>query len=268
MARSYGQIMSAIWNDPDFRALDCESQRVYLMLVTQAEISSAGTIAMTLKRWSQYAVDSTSDSLSDSLSRLEAERFIATDGDTEELVVRSFVKWDGGANNGKRQPSILAAAHAVVSPKIRAVLAVELSKLELTHSLSDRASDSPRVVVTLLEEEPQPTTLIPQPVSVTARGERLSADWKPSEELIEWARHNGIADTLARSEHLKFIDYWQAQPGAKGRKADWPATWRNWMRTAQERTPAARTAANGSTTDRRVSDALALADRLDRKAIG
>lgn len=27
-----------------------------------------------------------------------------------------------------------------------------------------------------------------------------------------------------------FVDYWKAQPGSKGRKADWPATWRNWVR--------------------------------------
>jgi len=29
---------------------------------------------------------------------------------------------------------------------------------------------------------------------------------------------------------LEFKDYWVAQPGAKGRKADWLATWRNWCR--------------------------------------
>jgi len=28
----------------------------------------------------------------------------------------------------------------------------------------------------------------------------------------------------------RFRDYWIAQPGAKGRKLDWSATWRNWVR--------------------------------------
>ena len=32
------------------------------------------------------------------------------------------------------------------------------------------------------------------------------------------------------SEHRKFIDYWIAQPGQKGVKTDWAATWRNWIR--------------------------------------
>ena len=37
-----------------------------------------------------------------------------------------------------------------------------------------------------------------------------------------------------------FRDYWAAIPGAKGRKTDWPATWRNWCRRDADnrRTPA------------------------------
>lgn len=29
----------------------------------------------------------------------------------------------------------------------------------------------------------------------------------------------------------RFADYWRAKPGAAGRKLDWLATWRNWVRT-------------------------------------
>lgn len=32
-----------------------------------------------------------------------------------------------------------------------------------------------------------------------------------------------------------FADHWRAKPGADGRKADWLATWRNWVR--RERDP-------------------------------
>lgn len=34
-------------------------------------------------------------------------------------------------------------------------------------------------------------------------------------------------------EAEKFADYWHGVAGAKGRKADWPATWRNWCRNAK-----------------------------------
>jgi hypothetical protein len=30
-----------------------------------------------------------------------------------------------------------------------------------------------------------------------------------------------------------FVDYWIAQPGQRGVKVDWEATWRNWMRRKQ-----------------------------------
>lgn len=35
----------------------------------------------------------------------------------------------------------------------------------------------------------------------------------------------------------KFIDYWRSASGAKARKHDWDATWRNWCRTEADRSP-------------------------------
>lgn len=37
-----------------------------------------------------------------------------------------------------------------------------------------------------------------------------------------------------------FRDYWVAQPGMRGCKADWETTWRNWVRREQIAQPAAR----------------------------
>lgn len=64
------------------------------------------------------------------------------------------------------------------------------------------------------------------------RGMRIPPDWKPSPDEIDWQREQGIADDLARRELPRFLDYWTAAPGQKGVKLDWPATWRNWLRTA------------------------------------
>jgi uncharacterized protein YdaU (DUF1376 family) len=58
-----------------------------------------------------------------------------------------------------------------------------------------------------------------------ARGSRLPADWQPKEHIEQ------------KSELEKFRDYWIAQPGQKGVKTDWDATWRNWVRRAGERVP-------------------------------
>lgn len=35
----------------------------------------------------------------------------------------------------------------------------------------------------------------------------------------------------------RFRDYWKAQPGQRGVKADWFATWRNWCRNEKASAP-------------------------------
>ena len=62
-----------------------------------------------------------------------------------------------------------------------------------------------------------------------SRGTRLDPDWMPSRELVQQMEQECPGVDL-RAEHRVFADYWIAQPGQKGVKVDWPATWRNWMR--------------------------------------
>ena len=78
-----------------------------------------------------------------------------------------------------------------------------------------------------------------------------------------WTRANAPAAANAL-ELDRFRDYWAAQPGAKGRKTDWAATWRNWARRCQEQAhqPTRGPAPRSTTTDR-VNGWLALADSLD-----
>ncbi|MEN1941036.1 hypothetical protein WCE39_08075 [Luteimonas sp. MJ174] len=64
-----------------------------------------------------------------------------------------------------------------------------------------------------------------------ASGSRLPLDWSPSDEDLAFARRER-PEIDANAEAAKFRDYWVAAPGAKGRRADWPATWRNWIRRA------------------------------------
>lgn len=67
-------------------------------------------------------------------------------------------------------------------------------------------------------------------------GSRLPDDWRPSDADEAFATALGLdPHRIADS----FRDYWLAQPGARGRKTDWPATWRNWCRRDAERRPGA-----------------------------
>lgn len=63
----------------------------------------------------------------------------------------------------------------------------------------------------------------------TARGARLPLAWEPSEDLKAWGATER-PDLDAARTLAEFRDYWQAKPGQGGRKLDWDATYRNWVR--------------------------------------
>lgn len=74
------------------------------------------------------------------------------------------------------------------------------------------------------------------PSSRAKRGTRIPEDFTVSAEMVAWAREK-TPTVDGRRETEKFINYWQAASGQKAVKRDWPATWRNWMLTAAERSP-------------------------------
>jgi hypothetical protein len=86
---------------------------------------------------------------------------------------------------------------------------------------------------------PQPSTLYrsPQPKRVPRkRSTRLPEGWTPSDDMVAQMRTE-CPNVNQQSEYRKFVDYWRAQPGQKGVKADWEATYRNWIRKAAEYQP-------------------------------
>lgn len=74
-------------------------------------------------------------------------------------------------------------------------------------------------------------------VTKPATGTRLDPEWQLPKELGNWALEQGLNKQQVILEGEKFRDHWIAQAGAKGRKADWPATWRNWIRNSKTRQP-------------------------------
>lgn len=75
----------------------------------------------------------------------------------------------------------------------------------------------------------------PDPVQPKAsKGTRLAKDWTLPEAWRTWALE-ARADLGVPGIELeadKFRDHWRAATGSKATKADWLATWRNWIRNA------------------------------------
>jgi uncharacterized protein YdaU (DUF1376 family) len=82
-----------------------------------------------------------------------------------------------------------------------------------------------------------------------SRGTRLPADWVPTEDQIQFCKTHRT-DLSPQTTADRFRDYWSAQPGAKGVKLDWDATWRNWVR-AERASPTAQAAGSRPSWDRR-----------------
>lgn len=68
-------------------------------------------------------------------------------------------------------------------------------------------------------------------------GTRLPDGWFPSRTPGNENAEAGHDQAWLQRELDRFRDYWAAQPGQRGRKADWDATWRNWVRKADEMSP-------------------------------
>lgn len=112
--------------------------------------------------------------------------------------------------------------------------------------------------------------------SESSRATRLPEDFIPTPEMREWFAEEKLHLAIdARIEHEKFVNYWVGCPGVKGRKLDWPRTWKNWMWTAAERAPGRRPGSalasisgapfRPSTTDQKVAETLELGRRMQQQ---
>ena len=131
MARKYAPILPEIWSDADFRALSADAQRVYLLAFSQPNITYAGVVPYTARRWARMCSDTTPDDIDKAIDELRSgERpFVVLDEETEELWVRSFVK----NNEILRQPNLAKAMWAsvpqILSPTIRAAFDAMIAAL-------------------------------------------------------------------------------------------------------------------------------------------
>jgi len=113
---------------------------------------------------------------------------------------------------------------------------------------SVRASASPSVSVSVVDHLKEPEE---EKQETTSRGTRVPEPFVVTPDMRSWAEENlpGLDVDVATSE---FVDFWRAVPGPRGRKLDWPATWRNSLRRSHrmQRLPPARAApAQRSLTD-------------------
>lgn len=128
MANAVGLIRESIWRDRDFRALPRTAQAAYIQVLSQKDLDCAGVLTLHIDFLTKGCDEMSAENLWHDLKILEQARFIVVDENTDELLIRSYVRlisapcrnaWKGAQK----------AAKMIVSPKIRSALAIELRRI-------------------------------------------------------------------------------------------------------------------------------------------
>lgn len=159
MAREHAQVRLDLWNDDDFRVLTRAAQLLYIQLLTSATLNYAGVADWRPRRIAPLSGDGTHEDVEEAATELERGLFIVTDRDTEEVLIRSFLKHDGLLQKPNVTKAMLAAFSSVSSSTLRGVIVHELKKLSArfpewrafgmseVHELLERDSVNPSELV-------------------------------------------------------------------------------------------------------------------------
>lgn len=130
---AYTRILTSIWSDNAFTALSRDAQWLYLAILTAPDRSLCGVADWRPKRIKARAATNTAEALEIIAEELEAAHFLVIDRDTEEALVRSWVRNDTVMKMPNMATAMVKAFQQVVSPRLRAVIVHELRRLHREH---------------------------------------------------------------------------------------------------------------------------------------
>lgn len=128
MPRAYAKVLTAIWKDPDFVALPSAAQRLYQLLLSQQDLSLCGLIHVRVRPWSKLAPDTNPEDIADALRTLCERRYVCVDEDTEEALIRTLIRHDGGINNRNIHKGIENSIALIQSVRLQTIAKDELAK--------------------------------------------------------------------------------------------------------------------------------------------
>lgn len=172
-----------------------------------------------------------------------------------EFVLRKFFTLEDGVYVQKRIQEELTEYRLKAETNKRIATEREAKRKEKSTNRAPVVNEPPP------NHKPLTTNQEPVTKSKAAPATRLPADWTPSGEDLAFCRVSR-PDLNPVDVAAGFVDYWIAQPGAKGRKADWPATWRNWIRNQRQAQARASPTGKQANRDSYAAQAQAANDRL------
>jgi hypothetical protein len=134
MAREHARLWLDINSDDDFEALPFEAQGFYTRVVlTLADLSYCGVARWLPKKLTTKAPDLTYARIMAAAQALETGRYCLFDLDTEEVLVRSFIRRDQLLRNPKYAAAVLRTYNDVASKSLRAAVVTEVRRAHEEH---------------------------------------------------------------------------------------------------------------------------------------
>ena len=164
----------------------------------------------------------------------EIERDRANDRRRKKPVTSGNAKTGTGTGTGKRPETVLE-----VDPDSGTSSSTQMNRctdnpLTSFGGAGGGDSEEPHLPDVVADAPTTPAKTDPKRKTT---GTRLPDGWFPSRTPGNENAEAGHDQAWLQRELDRFRDYWAAQPGQRGRKADWDATWRNWVRKADEMSP-------------------------------
>jgi len=177
----------------------------------------------------------------------------------KSAVMKFFTLEDGAWTHSRIEKELSDAANGKLKAEEKAKKAAEArwGKQQPTHTSSNAPSNAPSISQAMHEECPSQSPLTSKTRSKTesALATRLPSDWEPNDLEAEFCKTER-PDLQASVVAARFRDYWIAQPGLKGRKTDWTATWRNWVRNEKQQARAGPAYQSSIDKHREIADRL------------
>jgi hypothetical protein len=132
--RTFAKVFCSIWADNDFRAISPAGQWLYFQSLTSPSLTNVGVADWRPKRIAALAGGASVEFVETAGAELCAARFAVIDDDTEEILLRSFIKHDGLMSMPNMALNMVKAHAAVASGTLRAVVVHELQRLRVDQS--------------------------------------------------------------------------------------------------------------------------------------
>lgn len=133
MVREFSKMNLSINQDADWRKLPPPAQHLYMTLWNHPSLNYCGVVDWRPGRLAALSEGWLTEDVEESADCLEARLFVVIDHDTEELLVRSWVRFDGLMKQPRVAVSYANAYASTASNDIRGVIiheAIKLRKLE------------------------------------------------------------------------------------------------------------------------------------------